>query len=104
MARRRRSVLPVAGAVPPPELAERCVVEDWITPEELARLRVPVSVPTWQRSDPDWRALAMLLAWRRWRKARRSWLAEHGGPHEREAELIPLRRPAFCVISNVEEG
>lgn len=60
---------------PPERLKHRCVVEDWVSPEEIAT-REPQEVE--------------LTAWRRHRTARREWLDQHRVPREHECAVIPF--------------
>lgn len=83
--------------VPPPELAERCCVTDWVSEAELAALEAGGPAVRWERGRGPraWVMDALLLAHRRHRAARRVWLDEHQVPRELAAEVIPLRRPTW---------
>lgn len=84
---------PRAGNLPPPELAERIRVEDWIDPAEVSRWRREDDNNTIPPTpDRDWLLEELrLVARRRWRDARADWLAAHRVPRREECDLIPLR-------------
>lgn len=91
----QRAGRPGGRPVPPPELAERCAVVDWVSPEELAVLEAGGPAVRWERGPRSWVMDALLLAHRRHRAARRAWLDEHAVPRDLAAEVIPLRRPTW---------
>lgn len=74
MARRRPAAVP--STEPVPDHLARFVEEDWVAPGE-----VPPHLPTTVNGGPptaDYIAEEReILAWGRWRRAKRRWLAEH---------------------------
>lgn len=89
MARLRRPAPPKVRDEAVPDHLARCVVEDWVAPDEI-----PPHLPTTVNSrapGADYIADArLILAWRRHHRALVAWLAEH-----LTAERPPYSRPTW---------
>jgi hypothetical protein len=83
---RRRTPTPTSTGqpTPPPELAHRCHVADWISPGE------PTPALHQALTRSEW---ALVAAAVRWRDARAAWLATHHIPPDQHCHLIPYRAP-----------
>ena len=89
MARRLRPPTPTPTHSVPPEL-ERCVADDWL--DESDR---PDEWPSWMLDGEPVEDRLTMLAWRRWRAARRTWSAEHPDVP------VPVSRPRWHDASRV---
>jgi len=97
--RRREPADPTATVpVPPPELARRCYVEDWL---DLVGF-----TPRWaEGSGTDaWRWAARCEARRRWKTARAEWLTLHDVPTGQACAVIPFRTPIFADEAAAGDG
>lgn len=84
-------VEPERPAPPPPY--DVCVVPEWLDAEERAVARDLVAATSPAGVGDDQTALAM-VAWRRWRRARDDWAAEHGIDPRQLTDRAPTwRRP-----------
>ena len=86
----------VSTNLPTPPAELRCVVEDYLTPEEIDEIRRTTELPIGCNDfEAEWRFRAMVHARRKFMAAREAFFAEHAVAPTDEGKVWPHGRPVW---------